>query len=118
MNTIKTNCTDAELSAAVAEHVAGIDPQALTGNDHWVKTRIIYATSADAVLPLLENQKWHWRSWKAEAGAEFVWVWVSYIETDDINAPVLSGNYRCATFARAACFALLKAKGWTAEEAL
>ncbi len=105
MSIIKSNCTDAELSAAVAEHVAGIDPNALTENDHWVKTRIIYATSADAVLPLLEKFSW----------------------TCDYNLPgyraiirINPGRYHlgsATTFARAACFALLRAKGWNVEDA-
>jgi hypothetical protein len=119
MKTIKTNCTDQELSEAVAEAL-GIP---ITPEAEWVDydARSVtvspahykpYATSADAVLPLLEK----WR------GVETAGMWRGeHFKEDPEDANYLISlmadwgrirfEGRSPTFPRAACFALLKAHG-------
>lgn len=119
MNAITlTNPTDDELSAAVAEHVAGLTisfgciaswRQLPNGEPEEVQDGPIpnYSTSADAVLPLLEK----WAS-EAEFNGPSIhmtpdsrWL-VSLHNADDI---VASATAR--TLPRAACIALLRANG-------
>jgi len=111
---------DAELSALVAEKVAGWTrvPGAFSGyrknpgletcpcwaspKQEIYQTCPPYATSADAVLPLLE--KWHlWQCYKHAPGFGF---------TVDLTKAKEAQPFAHAmgpTFARAACLALLKA---------
>ena len=109
-----TNPTDDELSAAVAEHVAGYKnviyathPPRLVADDPerpGERMRIgLYATSADAVLPLLEKCR-HWKAQQWEPNV----VWV------DLDAPNY-GDGVAETFPRAACVALLRANGIEVE---
>ncbi len=150
MKTIKSNCTDAELSAAVAEYVAGwhwhtgyfageneegawrflsLDGTYADGYRQGPLCRVdqmklpwryqsepipSFAASADAVLPLLEKTG-DARTIShsvSGVGSYSGWRVEVYFRKDHAshvaNAPV---------FARAASFALLKAKGWTVEDA-
>lgn len=116
--------TDAELSAAVAEKVAGWKksvcyedervwywtPPALKEGERGKPVRPpSYATDANAVLPLLqaqgmvevnkmyrENIGWQWE----------VKVW------EDGKGFFPKGEGEAPTFPRAACLALLRAHGW------
>jgi len=95
--------TDAELSALVAEHVLNWPKEivqdytnkALWGDKHW-------ATSADAVLPLLEKAGARIDHYFYEDRPKEI-AWKVVILNDDINAA------HAPTFARAACLALLRA---------
>lgn len=139
--TIKTSVSDEALSAAVAEHVAGyvlfpktIEPpmsrlevpekwcyrdykgtfyvgepytvhkneMGLTWGYMW--TRPKFATSADAVLPLLPK-KGKGGFWTADGGYMGVRICIR-----DING-IIEQEALAPTFARAACFALLRAHG-------
>ncbi len=112
MSDIKTDCSDDDLSAAVAE-AFHIDP-----SEQWEAPdgELLgghipdLATSADAVLPLLE--KWGRETPGYLHTANLIDGWIVWIEKD----PFTRYESRQLTFARAACFALLKAKGWTVED--
>lgn len=124
--TLSTGCTDEELSAAVAQHVAGLTPDHFKFNydgettDHccWRRDgKTIgsgacppFATSADCVLPLLEKH----HPWRADCGGEYGYR----LSISALNAEHV-GTYSVAwgsTFARAACFCILRAAGVTIEE--
>ncbi len=103
-----TNPTDDELSAAVAEYVAGwVNDGSYWGwrlNSGQVKRRCDlppYATSADAVLPLLEKYHAAWLAQSVINGCTVVITATGY-ERFYGNSP---------TFPRAACIALLRANG-------
>ncbi len=135
--TIKSNCTDAELSAAVAEHVAGwsrveIDER---GKVFGIRCQIDsfpslvppYATSADAVLGLLEKLKtdgW-WVETKDHTNGlecnerDWLVILTNYNPSDDAFMPEARSRYIegvSQALPRAICFALLKAAGVTVEE--
>lgn len=123
MNTTKlklTNPTDDELSAAVAEHVAGWK-HVFKGNH----TQIVYgyppiptgrgcgdaivpgfATSADAVLPLLEKCQHFDHNWNCVHKQHWVWVKIEGRDKAVGSDPV---------FARAGSIALLRANGIEVE---
>jgi len=119
-----TNPTDDELNAAFAEKVAGALavcdgmmrlPDAKCGKqafESW-KRYPEWATSADAVLPLLERDGWDWEhrfstSWTAKKQTlESVTIWgpsKEFVARHDY----VKGE---CTFPRAACIALLRAHG-------
>ena len=109
-NKIKlTNPTDDQLSAAVAEHVlhSTIKPhkptQAEIESGSYFSWEPNYATSADAVLPLMGN---NWMAITDRAGN----VTVTYM-------PVPGKTYtgKASTFAKAGSVALLRANGIEVE---
>lgn len=91
---------DAKINEAVHytthERIAGYSPVKIDP----------YATSADAVLPLLE--KWHWS--REIDGNVCLW------KTDNSRPPTYSTKSsmqgRALIFPLAACYALLRAHGW------
>ena len=108
MSTDYSKLSDAELSAAVAEKVAGwrmvgkkrgLPP----GNSGTYPNTGIppYATSADAVLPLLPKER-HKTFWICHAGYLGYRICIHSGETGNILAEA-----EAPTFARAACLALL-----------
>lgn len=101
MTTISTSCTDAELSAAVAEHVAGWDHANIS------KTFDVppFATDANAVLGLLEDYYWTATTGASNDKPCYRMVAVKVIGRHGWN------EAGAGPFARAACFALLKANG-------
>ncbi len=116
MKTISANITDNELSALVAEHCAGWtrhEYPIFTGWTHKDVPRETdrpppYATSADAVLPLLEK----WKFVKASRWVESKWL-VSM--SDDLNEHSHKFLGYAPSLPRAACFALLGAVGCTVK---
>lgn len=125
MNTTKlklTNPTDDELNAAVATHVcgyAGVDGGMMRLPDTRMRGNVFeswkrvppYATSADAVLPLLDSPKYiaWWEARLKLNGTHQVRCHQS--EVDSFLA-------ESATFPRAACIALLRANGIEVEIAV
>lgn len=120
-----TNPTDDELNGAVAEYVAGLTisfgcivswRQLPNGEPEEVQDGPIpnYATSADAVLPLLEKYQvwqsiWNDNPYNGSRGCS---VLVSNAFTEDLDEPKdRSGWCRADSFPRAACIALLRANG-------
>lgn len=114
---LSENTRDHEIRQTICTQIAKLE------NPHWIDHCYVYggkypnvssvpdyATSPNEVLPLLEKQK-HWSIWKAERSGALVWVWYSFIETDEINAEVHHGNATASTFSLAACLALLRANG-------
>lgn len=137
MNTTRTltNPTDDELSAAVAEYVAGWTYQTFPNGacphiKHWKNAKgehtSIYmngrfATSADAVLPLLtahtkrtnEKRGGEGDTWQIYAPADENDVWTVnpvWMHHDGFIEETGNGN-QAKTFPRAACIALLRASG-------
>lgn len=133
-----TNPTDDELSAAVAEHVdgwryiglastVGCDPRMWAKGTPWQADYVTmrqdqfnYATSADAVLPLLE------RAYRKSSVAdhsfcvEMTWLpshqrncsgyeWAYCVQIFPSHEGIKCGTAN--TLARAACIALLRANG-------
>src|SRR6185295_7177690 len=115
--TIRADCTDIELSAAVAEHVAGLKvyrtkSYGFSGElvDDAPHLGLIvdsyrllppYATDANAVLPLLgQFRSYNWHIDAEERGRLNGGFCVSLVNGPCAYAP---------TFCRAACFALLRA---------
>ncbi len=100
----------------MAENVAGWKLK-YAGTNMWVHDKFPgahtcfprYATSADAVLQLLDAN-----------GGCFTYRSalnrVTYFKDRTCDHPYCYDGI-ATTFARAACFALLKAKGWTVEDA-
>ncbi len=122
--TIKSNCTDAELSAAVAEYVAGwprveIDERGKVFGfrrkiDSFPSLVPPFATSADAVLPLLEKAGCVREIINSDTGLGTFSGWrVEIFVREGPERHVANDQ----SLPRAICFALLKANGWTVEEA-
>jgi len=115
------NPTDDELSAAVAEHVAGLTRDfedvgeercAWWENGKGETVPANFATSADAVLPLLDRQH-HWLHKSINDGKK---ITAHYVQIDwkPGRASINQADHFCATeptFPRAACIALLRANG-------
>lgn len=108
---------DSELSAAVAEHVAGLKRVGYNGTSLLVEdSRGVvlqcppFATSADAVLPLLEKQSVVIANWILPDEGDCGWRVDIY---DSIpNASLNKGAGALdKSFPRAACIALLRAAG-------
>ena len=124
MNTTKlklTTPTDDELSAAVAEHVAGREWDEIAGkfwNFEADKTRgsfslIPFATSADAVLPLLEK----WGDFcVSRYGGEYI-IELNRFEMlpDGREGDYVQHQGDDVKLPRAACIALLRANGIEVE---
>ncbi len=118
MNPSLDSLTDAQLSEAVAVEVAGFTRTIVFGNEvRWhyqngdpCHEAFDYATSADAVLPLLEK----WRGYAMDIRI-FSDGWGVSIRPK--NSPTAAWvAKRAPTFPRAACLALLlaaRAKGET-----
>lgn len=121
-----TNPTDTELSAAVAEHVAGWT-RVLSRPGLWTpppsknlmeRGRYLteippYATSADAVLPLLKKYDFTVAHLKGPP-----WEAIGFevcIHRDDGQALVNNEGHDFISFPRAACIALLRAHGHEVE---
>jgi len=118
-NTQLEEMTDAELSEAFALEVAGWTKD--SDGDWWSAGGFVrdfsgnpmFATSADAVLPWLEKKEvveviYNNNPNSCAAGFS---VKVSDAFTEDLKEPKgRSGWVMAATFARAACIALIKAK--------
>lgn len=132
--TIKTNCTDAELSALVAlSHgwqrriaTSGIpvDHGGMRLPNHFSNDPIEawwtdvdplhtgvycmpprFATSADAVLPLLERHQ----PWVVERSFGGFWLRIIKPHREAAGEPGIKGD--ALTFPRAACYALLRVHG-------
>lgn len=108
MNKKLEGATDDELSAAVAEHVAGYKKDrngywrdALGHCVHGEFGDVEFATSADAVLPLLNKLGF----WSARFDGD------EFVVTDDHMDNNSDNSADAPTFPRAACIALLRAKG-------
>lgn len=109
--TIKTSVSDKELSAAVAEHVAGWTRHKSEskecydqdGNHTYWSNVPPFATSANDVLPLLENREWN--CW-TQGNPKLIYFGLYPHKGESGYIPSFS-----PTFARAACFCLLRAHG-------
>lgn len=105
--------SDQDMSAAVAEHVAGLKRAGYNGGSLMVEdSRGVvfqcppYATSADAVLPLLAGWRWE-ADWHPQHGA----VRVVLKPTISHPAGASSVTAEAFQFAWAACNALLQGNG-------
>ncbi len=118
MKTIPSNITDDELSALVAEQVAGWKPIPLVSRrslrSMWVWRDANgeeategsvppYATSIDAVLPLLETNPKGWGCARKVSNRDYK---VAIYGPEVFRATA-------STLARAICLSLLAAKGFT-----
>jgi hypothetical protein len=120
--TIRADCSDTELNAAVAEHVAGwtmvrIDTQ--SGKDPSNPERLFpnfppFCTDANAVLPLLEP----FLSWIAHQIIAGIRIKICFRGEQTATNPLAHcyAEATAPTFCRAACYALLRANGVTVVE--
>ena len=92
--------SDAALSERFAVEVAGIWPENYSPELHG-----IFATSADAVLPMLRNYEYVDVSREHEDPPR---EWCVVLSVTRESRPIYFGQ--APTFARAACIALLRAK--------
>lgn len=118
--TISASCSDDVLSAAVAVvagyfvHYEGSVAYISVSPPDWNRRCGMvppYSTSADAVLPLLEQHDWQltrWGAGRSSVDESPYWINLPMGKPGSVEAGA-------ATFARCACFALLKANGWTVE---
>ncbi len=109
--TIRTDCTDEELRIMVAERVAGLSLSS-GGSQHYVEDygwmpTPLFSTCATTVLPLLINTDCNFTmQYDQSLHRDFhVGIWNAKEDEE-------CGNWN-TTFARAACFALLKHCGVT-----
>lgn len=105
-----TNPTDLDLSIAVHQWVANVPPDVPNEADnkewglYWAHKVPPYATSADAVLPLLNSTFWIWSYHPKDQKL--------YADDDPHYRRLKEGD---GPFPRAACIALLRANGVTVD---